>query len=207
LEGRLNFLVFCEFELGAPLLDSSTFCRFTNRLAEANRDEALLTEINEHLVRLGLKVNKARGAFIGASIIDAAARPNRAVDLDPEGEAKLKDSADTEARWVKKGKPAFFGYRTYLSVDTEDAFIQTEMARSASASETMQFRHVVRRLPERVERVLADKGVASAAYGQYLKRKRLDDLLQCCGNHVKPVERWHTQVNKLSAKMRYRVEQ
>lgn len=207
LKVRLDFLVFCEFDLGAALPDHSTICRFRNRLVGAKLDEALLTEINEQLARRGLKVNKARGAIIDASIIEAAARPNRTVEVGPEGQATLKDSADGDARWVKKGKHAFFGYRAYVAVDTEDAFIDTAMARPANESETKQFKRVVRKLPLGVDGVLADKGFASAENRQYLKRKRFADLVQYRGHHTKPLERWQTEVNKLIGKMRYRVEQ
>jgi IS5 family transposase len=100
------------------------------------------------------------------------------VEVDTKGKTTLKDSADGEARWVKKGKDAFFGHRAYVAVDTEDAFIDTAMARPANKSETKQFRRVVRSLPEGVEGVLADKGFASTANRQNLKRKRLDDLIQ-----------------------------
>jgi len=124
-------------------------------------------------------VNKARGAIIDASIIEAVARPNRTVEVEPEGKATLKDSADGDARWVKKGKHAFFGYRVYVAVDTEDAFIDTAMARPANESETKQFKRVVRKLPLGVDGVLADKGFASAENRQYLKRKRFADLAQC----------------------------
>ncbi len=54
---RLDFLVFCEFDLRAALPDHSAICRFRDRLAGAKLDEALLGEINQQLARRGLKVN------------------------------------------------------------------------------------------------------------------------------------------------------
>ncbi len=154
-----------------------------------------------------LKVNKARGAIIDASVIEAAARPNRTVDVDSDDKATLKDSADGDARCVKKGKHAFFGYRAYVAVDTEDALIDTAMARPAKESETKQFKRVVRKLPLGVDGVLADKGFASAENRQYSKRKRLYDLVQYRGHHTRPLERWQTEVNKLIGNMHCRVEQ
>ena len=226
LRVRLVFVVFCELELGAALPDHSAICRFRNRLAVAKLDEPLLSEINAQLARRGLKVNKARGAIIDASIVEAASRPNRTMEVDDEGQAKVQDSADIEARWVKKGKHAFFGYRAYVEVDTEDDFIDTAMAKPANESETRQFkrvsraiqfcrwglldateRRVVRKLPEGVDGVLADKGFASAENRKYLKRKRLADLIHHRGHHARPLQRWQIEVNKLIAKMRYRVEQ
>ena len=109
LKVRLDFLVFCGFDLGAALPDHTTICRFRNRLVKAKLDETILAEINDQLTAKGLKVNKARGAIIDASIIESASHPNRTIDVDDKGDAKVSDSADPDARWVKKGKHAFFG--------------------------------------------------------------------------------------------------
>ena len=46
LKVRLNFLVFCGFDLGVALPDSTTICRFRNRLVLAKLDEVLLSEVN-----------------------------------------------------------------------------------------------------------------------------------------------------------------
>ena len=81
------------------------------------------------------------------------------------------------------------------------------MARPANESETKQFKRVVRKLPEGVDGVLVDKGFASANNRQYLKRKRLADLIQHRDHHAKPPARWQVEVNKLITKMRNRVEQ
>ncbi len=207
LKVRLDFLVFCGFDLGSELPDHSTICRFRNRLVKARLDEPLLGEINEQLAHRGLKVNKARGAIIDASIIEAAAHPNRAVEVDASGKASVSDSADPDARWVKKGNKAFFGYRAYVAVDTEDGFIDTAMTRPANESETRQLKRVVRKLPEGVTGILADKGFASRENRAYLGRKGLADLIQYRGHHAKPLQRWQVEVNKVIAKMRWRVEQ
>ena len=119
---RLDFMVFTGFEPSAgELPDASTICRFRNRLVTAGLDQKLLTLINGQLEQLGLKVQGARGAIIDATIIPSAARPNRYLE---EGQpAQVIDSPDAEARWVKKGKDAFFGYRGHTAVDSEDGFV------------------------------------------------------------------------------------
>ncbi len=207
LKVRLDFLVFCGFDLGAALPDHTTICRFRNRLVKAKLDEVVLAEINDQLAAKGLKVNKARGAIIDASIIESASRPNRTVDVDDKGDANVSDSADPDARWVKKGKHAFFGYRAYVAVDTEDGFIDTTMTRPANESETRQFKKVVRRLPEGVEGVLADKGFSSEENRKYLKRKKLVDFVQYRGHYRKPLDMFQTAMNKLIGTVRYKVEQ
>lgn len=101
LRVRLDFLVFCSFDLGAELPDYTTICRFRNRLVKAKLDETILAEINAQLTAKGLKVNKARGAIIDASIIESAARPNRTVEVDKKGNVSVSDSADPDSTWVK----------------------------------------------------------------------------------------------------------
>jgi IS5 family transposase len=184
LKVRLDFLVFCGFDLGAELPDHSTICRFRNRMVTARLDDKLLAEINRQLADKGLKVNEARGAIIDATIVESAARPNRMIDVDDSGKVSMSDSADPDARWVKKGKAAFFGYRAYAAVDTEDGFIDATMTRPANESETKQFKRMVRRVPNGVDGILADKGFASAENRRYLKRKRLSDLIQHKGHYL-----------------------
>jgi len=112
LKVRLDFMVFTGFEPGdGSFPDATTICRFRNRLVTAKLDQVLLRRINVQLEGQGLKVAGSRGAIIDATIIESAARPNQRIEVDEEGQADVVDSADEEARWVKKGKDAFFGYR------------------------------------------------------------------------------------------------
>ena len=52
LKVRLDFLVFCGFDLGAELPDHSTICRFRNRMVAARLDDKVLAEINRQLANL-----------------------------------------------------------------------------------------------------------------------------------------------------------
>jgi IS5 family transposase len=92
LKVRLDFLVFCEFDLGRHCPDHSSICRFRNRLAGAKLDEPLLAEINEQLARRGLKVNKARGAIIDASIVEAAGQ------AEPHGGSRHQGQDDAQGQ-------------------------------------------------------------------------------------------------------------
>lgn len=110
LKVRLDFMVFTGFEPGdGSFPDATTICRFRNRLVTAKLDQVLLRRVNVQLEGQGLKVAGSRGAIIDATIIESAAHPNQHVEVDDDGRADVVDSADEEARWVKKGKdrPAF----------------------------------------------------------------------------------------------------
>lgn len=76
----------------------------------------------------------AGGAIIDATIIPSAARPRHQVQGEGE-QAKVIDSADSDARWVKKGKQAFFGYRGHTAVDSQDGYVEHVQVHPASEAE------------------------------------------------------------------------
>lgn len=209
LKVRIDFMVFTGFEPGDPFPDATTICRFRNRLVTAKLDQVLLRRINAQLERQGLKVGGARGAIIDATIIPSAARPNQHVEPpdDEDSNAKIVDSADTQARWVKKGKHAFYGYRGYAAVDSEDGYVEHVELHPANEAEVNKLMAVVDALSPGVQAVLADKGYASAANREGLKARDIGDLIQYKGAKDKPVAPWQTQMNKAIGSLRFKVEQ
>ena len=211
LRVRLDFMVFTGFEPGCGSFpDATTICRFRNRLVHAKLDQTLLRRVNVQLECRGLKVAGGRGAIIDATIIESAARPNRYVEVDEQGQVDVVDSADTEARWVKKGKAAFFGYRGYSVVDTEDGYVEHIEAHPANEAEVNKLPEIVDALHAQgvePEAVLADKGYASAANREYLKSRGIGDLIQFKGSRGRPVHPLQTKMNRAIATLRYKVEQ
>ena len=207
LRVRLDFMVFTGFEPSAgELPDASTICRFRNRLVRAELDQKLLALINGQLEQRGLKVQGARGAIIDATIIASAARPRRHVQDDGE-QARIIDSADPDARWVKKGKQAFFGYRGHTAVDSEDGYVEHVQVRPANEAEITKLPEIVEALSSGIEAVLADKGYASKANRQWLQDKGIGDLIQHKGSAGKPVHRLRKAFNTKIGSIRFKVEQ
>jgi len=164
LKVRLDFMVFTGFEPAEGAFpDATTICRFRNRLVAAKLDQVLLRRINAQLERQGLKVAGSRGAIIDATIIASAARPGQYIDMDDDGAPTVVDSADTQARWVKKGKDAFYGYRGYVAVDSDDGYVEHVQVHPANQAEVNKLPEIVEQLEQATgqppEAVLADKGV------------------------------------------------
>lgn len=211
LKVRLDFMVFTGFEPSdGSFPDATTICRFRNRLVSAKLDQVLLRRVNVQLEGKGLKVAGSRGAIIDATIIESAARPSQHIEVDDDGQAGVVDSADDEARWVKKGKDAFFGYRGYSAVETEDGYVEHVEVHPANQAEVNKLPAIVEALIEQgvtPSGVLADKGYASAANREYLTSKGIGDLIQFKGSRGKPVHPLQTQMNKAISTLRYKVEQ
>lgn len=202
-------MVFTGFEPGEPFPDATTICRFRNRLVQAKLDQVLLKRITSQLERQGLKVSGARGAIIDATIIPSAARPNQYVEPpeDQDGEYHIVDSADQEARWVKKGQQAFSGYRGYAVVDSEDGYVEHVQVHPANEAEVNKLLGIVDHLAPGVQAVLADKGFASQDNRQGLERRGIGDLIQYKGARGKPIAAWQTEMNKAIGGLRFKVEQ
>lgn len=207
LKVRLDFMVFIGFEPGdGSFPDATTICRFRNRLVAARLDQVLLRRVNVQLEGQGLKVAGSRSAII----IESAAHPNQHIEVDDDGQADVVDSTDDEARWVKKGTDAFFGYRGYSAVDTENGYVDHVEVHPANQAEVNKLPGIVDALVEqgiRPEGVLADKGYASTANRDYLKAKGIGDLIQFKGSRGNPVHPLQTQMNRAIATLRHKVEQ
>ncbi len=61
--------------MGESIPDETTLCRFRNRLIEMKLDKTLMRIVNQELSRLGIEIEKAKGAIIDATIIASSARP------------------------------------------------------------------------------------------------------------------------------------
>jgi IS5 family transposase len=173
----------------------------------AKLDQRLLRKINGQLERAGLKVQGATGALIDATIIQSAARPSNHLELNEDEEPHSVSSADPDVMWVKKSGQAFYGYRGYASVDSEDGYVDHVQVHPANQSEFGKLTQVVDALPVKPLAVLTDKGFASAANRQHLKERGIGDLMQYRGHHHKPLEGWQIQINKAIGAIRFKVEQ
>jgi len=72
---RLDFMAFTGFQMGESIPDETTLCRFRNRLIEVKLDKTLMRMVNQELSRLGIEIEKAKGAIIDATIIASSSRP------------------------------------------------------------------------------------------------------------------------------------
>mgnify|MGYP006288402523 CR=1 FL=1 len=126
LRVRLDFMAFTGFQMGESIPDETRICRFRNRLIELKLDKTLMRMVNQELSRLGIEIERAKGAIIDATVVASSARPEgeEVVVMDREEEADIhmmqhvesRASKDPDARWLKKGNKTYFGYKSFVSV-------------------------------------------------------------------------------------------
>lgn len=212
LNVRIDFMLFTDLELSESCPDETTLCRFRNILIKKGLYKELFEEINNQLENFGIKVKEANGAIIDATIIESAARPRKQIEIQEDRKEKvngfnytISESSDPDAKWLKKGKRNYFGYKGFFSVDSDKGFINTVHVTSANVAENTQFSNLVEE--NKCERIYTDKAYASTENRTLLKKKKLKDGIMRKKPQGKDLSFWEKIRNRLISKKRYIVEQ
>lgn len=216
LKVRLDFMMFTELEGEVP--DETTLCRFRNRISEKGLEKLLMGEINKALEEEGLKVKKCEGAVIDATIIESASRPRKTVEVIAEDRKEedvneheqkqntsISYSKDPEARWLKKGRKYYFGYKGFVATDEKDGYIEKVIVTPANKSEVNQLHNSI---PDKKPlRVYADKGYASKDNRVKLRERNIKDGIMEKAVRGKGLTNWQKKKNRIISAKRFIVEQ
>lgn len=216
LNVRLDFMRFCGFELDDEIPDYSSLNRFRNKLITRKLEEKLLAEVNRQLENQELKVQKAEAAIIDATVIESKARPKRILavsedrkELDTAEEVisavyEVVESCDKDAKWLKKGKRSYYGYKAFLSVDSGDGYINDIHVTPANVSEVNEFDEITKNV--NAKRVLSDKGYASSKNRESLRSRGIKNGVMYKANSKAELKPREKLFNRLVSKSRYVVE-
>jgi IS5 family transposase len=218
LRVRLDFMLFTGFEISEDLPDETTLCRFRNRLIEKGVDKKLFKKINQQLELLGLRIESAKGAIVDATIIESAARPRRTIEVAEDREedcgsemhknqdsVNVQESVDPNAKWLKKGKRFYFGYKGFVRAAEGSGFIQKVEMTPANAAEVKQLDSLISDFNG--DYLYGDKAYKSKNNAELLKSKKVKDRILYKGFRNTALTHWQKIFNKLASKKRYLVEQ
>ena len=105
---------------GAP--DETTVCKFRHLLERNKLGKVLLTAVNDHLRRSGIKITK--GTIIDATIIGA---PTSTKNQDGERDPEMHQTA--------KGQQWYFGMKAHVGVDSRTKLVHTVLASAANVAD------------------------------------------------------------------------
>jgi IS5 family transposase len=158
--------------------------------------EKALKNINRQLEKKNFKVKPTAGAIVDATIIESAAAPEKIIEAIPvEGEEEsdvavyeasdVQMSADKDARWLKKGKRNYFGYKSFVTVGAEQGYIEKVSVTPANVSESKYFEKAIEGV--KTSRYYADKGSSSAKNREILRRKGIKSGIMYAACRYKPL--------------------
>jgi len=217
LKDRISFIRFSGFSLSSDIPDHSTICRFRNSLLKKELYKKLLEEINTQLESKGFLLKT--GAIVDATVVESHCHPQKStkiVTIDREEEdgrvdididIEVEYSKDSEAAWLKKGKKAYYGYKSHVASNF-DGYILSAHLTSANKSDINQFVSVLDNLElEKGSSVLADKGYSSKSNREYLEKRQLEDGIMHKKAKNKEMSFFEYITNKFISKYRYVIEQ
>lgn len=127
LGDRLSFRRFVGLSLEEAVPDSTTLCRFRNRLNQEDLLPKLFGELDRQLEQAGVILK--RGTMLDATLIETGATSPPKKDAVP---------IDPEAAFSKRsGKPGFtYGYKAHVGVDQGSGIIRSVITTPANVNDT-----------------------------------------------------------------------
>lgn len=163
LRDRLSFQRFLGLGLADAVPDSTTLCRFRQRLLETRLYEKLFAAVQRQLDSRDLLVKK--GTLIDATFVQAYSRPRM-----KGGE---NNSKDPDAKWAVKAGQARYGYKLHVAVDQGSGLVRRFVTTPGNTNDGSQFDRVYE---WDTAAVFADK-----AYSSYVRKRRLRGEGIFCG--------------------------
>jgi IS5 family transposase len=125
---------------GAP--DETTVCKFRHLLERNKLGKVLLTAVNDHLHRSGIKI--AKGTIVDATIIGA-----------PSSTKNQDGKRDPEMHQTAKGPQWYFGMKAHVGVDSRTKLIHTVLVSAANVHDRVALPYL---LHGKETRVWGDQG-------------------------------------------------
>src|SRR5450631_3398512 len=134
---------FAGIDLGVEAApDETTVCKFRHLLERNKLGKKLLSSVNEHLRRNGIKISN--GTIVDATIISA-----------PSSTKNKDEQRDPEMHQTAKGNQWYFGMKAHLGVDSKTKLIHTILASAANVPDVDALPYL---LHGRETRVWGDQG-------------------------------------------------
>jgi IS5 family transposase len=140
---RFSFMRFLGLRTCSKVPDQNTIWNFREQLKEGDTVRQLFDRFHRELQNKNLIVNK--GKIIDASIVEAPRQRNsreenegiKQGEVPEEWSAKKRSHKDTDARWTKKNKENFFGYKNHVKVDSKKKFVCAYEVTDASVHDSI----------------------------------------------------------------------
>src|SRR5450432_563503 len=114
---------FVGVDLGAEAApDETTVCKFRHLLERKKLGKKLLTTVNDHLRRSGIKITT--GTIVDATIIGA-----------PSSTKNKDGKRDPEMHQTAKGKQWYFGMKAHIGVDSRQGHVHSVCTSAASVAD------------------------------------------------------------------------
>lgn len=210
---RQSFKQFLGLESGDKVPDEKTVWAFREKLTRLGLVEDLFEQFNLYLENQGLLMNE--GKMVDASFTVAPRQRNTREEnqqiQDGRGDELWNDKPnkkkhkDIDARWTKKNKETFYGYKNHAKVDTKSKIIDTYKVTDASVHDSQPLDDLLT-VNDYGQDFYADSAYTGEEQEKVIEKHGLKNLVNEKGYRNKPLTEEQKQNNKVKSKTRARVE-
>lgn len=215
LNDRKSFARFVGLPLDQPAPDHSSISRFRTELVRRGLMAPLIDALMAQIQAKGLILKQ--GTLMDASFVLSAARPPSAPPKAKPSKARPDDAPlpedpfvagkrsklDPDARWARKGRQAYFGYKLHLAADQERRIVRAHRVTAANVNDCQIGPQLVQ--PDGGAHY-GDKGYPSEPLRQKLTEHGLPDGIMQLGTRHYPLRPAERRRNRILAGIRSRVE-
>lgn len=208
---RLSFMRFLDLSLGARVPDAQTVWLFREQLGKAQLVQPLFEQFDGYLRSNGFTAQK--GQIVDASLVQTPKQRNSREEnkqiknnQKPKGwSAQKTRQKDVDARWTKKNKKTYYGYKNHIQVDAKHKFIRNCSVTDAAMHDSQVFEEL---LDERNSSrdVWADSAYQSKTSVENLEAKNYRPKIQRKGKRGKKLTPREKKGNTTRSRTRSRVE-
>ena len=212
INDRLSFMRFLGLKISQSVPDAKTIWKFKNDLKNANVLKDLFDLFNEMLEKKNIITHE--GSIVDATFVEVPRQRNTREENKTIKEGKVptewlgKENShkyaqkDTDARWTKKNKETFFGYKNAVKVDADSKIITNFVVTDASVHDSQ---HILELIDETDRKLYADSAYKSAAIDSSLPANIENNILEK-GYKNHPLTDEQKASNKSKSKIRCRIE-
>jgi IS5 family transposase len=213
INDRMSFMRFLNLSIADDIPDSRTVWKFREQITDLGLVEELFALFLKELETLKLVVNA--GKIIDASFVEVPRQRNSREENTQikQGEmpasfttSKRKQSQkDVEARWTKKNKVSFFGYKNHVKEDAKSKLITKYLVTDASVHDSQAIEPLLE-AKDKGEDFYGDSAYKGKPQDAIVKSKEMTNQVCEKGSRNHPLTNEQKASNKIKSKTRVRVE-
>src|ERR1017187_6772279 len=213
INDRRSFMRFLGLKISDKVPDSKTIWHYRETLIEKGVIEKLFERFNTTLDEQGVFANEGR--MVDASFVEAPRQRNTRDENkqiksgqtpEPWKETPHKLSQkDVDARWTKKNKTVFYGYKNHVKGDTKTKLIVDYVVTDASVHDSQTLEDLLNE-KDKEQELYADSAYTGENQEKVITAKEMKNKVHEKGYRGRPLTEKQKEDNTEKSRTRARVE-
>lgn len=210
---RISFRNFLGLDTGDKVPDEKTIWAFREILTKLGLIEEVFTQFNEFLTSKGMIFTE--GQIVDASFAIAPRQRNTREENTAikkgdgpdlwKDEPNKKCHKDIDARWTKKNKETFYGYKNHIKIDKKSKIINTYVVTDASVHDSQPLDSLLTK-KDKCQDLYGDSAYTGPVQKAIIRKNKMRNEIHKKGYRNRPLTKALKSSNTVKSRTRSRVE-